>query len=261
MDRDLDECSIAFHRLASDEVTAVAAYGRQRLLVSIADGDGEELTSFLWEVDPGDCPQGVCSRRPFSLSGYDATEFVVGVRVLGNPPRVHYRTGTTEAGPDGADIQGYEWSARVLPRGVFGMPIPLRVFITVPVIPLAIRTPALTRNLETSTDATGIEAVAGTTGVLLGLELWDYLERANLLAPANLRLGLGLLLFDLDETRFRPSFVAGLSFSLPIIEAPSQLGTSVSLSAFLEYDFASESAHALFALSVDVLSLFSPNTE
>ena len=68
-------------------------------------------------------------------------------------------------------------------------------------------------------------------GLLLGFEPWDY-DRGKHLWPIPVRFLLGWHAVDLINTYFSPSLLAGASVTLPLIESPSQLNTSLALGAF-----------------------------
>jgi hypothetical protein len=59
---------------------------------------------------------------------------------------------------------------------------------------------------------------------------------------------------------FAPSFIAGVSLSLPM-NGTSQAGSAASLWIFYEHDFTEGLNHALVTLSIDVLSLGAGGTD
>jgi hypothetical protein len=183
------------------------------------------------------------------------------------PPAVLYRGQTTPNSPGAApSADELEFRASLRPRGPYGWQrAPLRVFATFPVNVTGVRFPSATSELRASSMPIWGQVTSVQVGALIAVEPWDYNTGKNLW-PIPVRFATGLHLFDLSQGTFAPSWVTGLSITLPIVNlqkgtAEDQLGTDVALGMFWEVDLRERRPmkyghHALLTLGVNVLSLF-----
>lgn len=102
-------------------------------------------------------------------------------------------------------------------------------------------------------------------GALAALEPWNYDTGKNPW-PVPVRFVTGMNFYDISNGNFAPSWLTGLSFTLPIIDlqkgvAEDQLSSDVALGMFWEADIGehqwdSHGNHFLITLGLNVFSLF-----
>ncbi len=163
--------------------------------------------------------------------------YVITVRTSRTGTQAIYRDGTTPAGSlsDTATAPEYVYSARLRPRGPFGFRKNVRMFVTIPVDITGIRFPASPRDLARSSQNPSWQATSVRTGILFGVEPWNYNSGRNRF-PLPVRALAGFNLVNITQTSFEPTFVIGGSVTAPILDNQSQVGTSIGLGAFYELD-------------------------
>jgi hypothetical protein len=265
-------------------------YGPQNLLITVTRQGVSGKWEGLWTVEPS---TWTCNRwadnglpKPASLTyrpvaslalavpqanqeGGD-TPYSVHVQGAALAPNVAYLDGTVAPGTGGVQPLSPEnqFDVRLRPPGLFGFPYShggmntgrsVRMFVTIPVDGVALRTPASLRDLRSSSDNTGIQIATLRSGVLLTVEPWDYNKGANFFA-VPLRFQIGMHLIDLGKGSFTPSFLVGASAAIPLVESQSKFTqTSVGIGLFYENDLRDQSSHALLTVGLNLLSLFSPS--
>lgn len=237
-------------------------FGPQLVTISLAHGDAPDQTKTS-RIDPSvDSDIYLPALPPGAKTDRLYTVTVRPDRAL--PPAVLYRGQTTPG--DGVFTGELEFRASLRPRGPYGWKVvPIRVFATFPVNVTGVRFPAATSELRASSHPVWGQVSPVQAGVLVAVEPWDYNTGRNLW-PIPTRFVTGMHLFDLSEGAFTPSWVTGLSVTLPIVNlqkgaAEDQLGTDAALGLFWEVDLREKQPfryghHALVTLGVNVLSLF-----
>lgn len=208
-------------------------YGPQTVTVSVhhpgAEADGEAT----WTIDPASIetivsiPLPLPDRDQMNLEPYIVKAVVTTGASAATLPNTPTR--------GGAATDGYTFAARIRSRGEYGLWSPMRVFATIPVDITGLRFPANPRDLKSSSDSTVYQATQLRTGLLFGAEPWDYAANGSLWA-IPVRALAGFYFFDLSNVTFTPSAVAGVSATVPLVQGPSQLGTTLGLGAFYEFD-------------------------
>ena len=187
--------------------------------------------------------------------------FRVRVAVGAVAPTPVYRdemTPLTAAAVDSSNL----FSAQLSPRGPFGFKgAPIRMFVTVPVQAMGVQLPANPRNLTSSQDSRYYEVSTLRTGVMVGLEPWDYTLRKSLFpVPFRVLAGFQFVSIDGRAARFDPRFEVAFKVTLPLIDSDkklgSQFGTSVTLGPAFNIDLADGHPYFVFHLGFDVLTLF-----
>ena len=236
-------------------------YGPQRVEVTVTR-DGRELSSRMWEFSPG-------STRPFRLGINgdvgDNEEYLVEARIQVGAPTVVYRSirgAEVKAAPMSDEVMSerFRYRATVRPRGRFGWDAPIRVFVTVPITPVAFRFPQASHRLTRSDEFTGAGFLPPRAGLLLAFEFWDYERRRSWSYPIPIRLVVGGYLLEASDQVIAPTFDVGLSIALPVMSEDSQLSSAVSLHALAEYDALDGTWGFVLAASAEVFSVFSGST-
>ncbi|HKA88110.1 MAG TPA: hypothetical protein VKE22_10605 [Haliangiales bacterium] len=234
---------------------SAAVYGPQVIQVTVHRDGATKDGSTSWSFNPGaDAP-------PITLPKPEGDEnahgvYDVTVRVDAKAKGLVYRPGSDAF----LDDTQYIFHARLRPRGPFGYRAPIRTFVTIPLNITGVRFPANASQLRSSSDAVSYQAVTLQTGVLVGIEPWNYDDGKNKWSLPIRFLG-GLNLLDVKNGHFVPSSVLGLSIAMPLIESPQQLGTSIALGFFWEIDLTSPTPLAyghrfLVTFGFNVFSLF-----
>lgn len=261
-DEDLGRCRLVYERPNDANDAVLRAHGPQLVRVEIIGADGAVLATRMWRFEPW---------RPRSAHGLLLTQhagsssFRIRARLDVTEPLVTYREGssTTASASAPAPEDGYSFEADVRARGLFAPCLfggcwDARVFLTFPVAPVSLRFPARARNLTSSIETDAVELMGPRVGALVAVEPWDYANRRNGLYPLPVRFLVGGYLLEVGQEDFAPTFDVGVSLSLPLVDSPSQLGTSLSITALAEYDSGSGTWGVVLSFSADILSLFSP---
>lgn len=262
-DDDLGRCRLVYERPEGLDEAVLQTHGPQLARVEIVGADGAVLATRTWRFEPS---------RPRSVHGLRLTEhtgsssFRIRARLDVTEPLVTYREGSSTAASAPVPEDGFTFEADVRARGLFapcmfGGCWDARVFLTFPVAPVSLRFPARARNLTSSTETDAVELMGPRVGALVAVEPWNYANRRNALYPLPVRFMIGGYLLEVGQEEFAPTFDVGVSLSLPLIDSPSQLGTSLSITALAEFDSSSGTWGAVLSFSADVLSLFSPEPE
>ena len=249
---------------AKKAIPSMAVYGPQTLMVSVTPKGGAS-TLARWDlaldksnVDPFPLPT---PETQAAGGEYYDVEITVAAK---DAAQVIYRAGTTQLAEVGEarDVRRGElvYQARLRSRGVYGIRGKIRTFVTVPVEVAAIRFPARGDELADSSSSPNYQFMSPVVGVLLGMEPWNYDTGRNLWAIPMRALG-GI---HVREVRNHPelSVVLGGAVTLPIIDAPSELGSSLAVGGYASLDLApSGRAFAnrlafVATLGFNVLSLF-----
>ncbi len=187
----------------------------------------------------------------------------VQVRIAASAPEATYRDGSQDQVKSKltAELPSRRFKEYLRPRGPFGFPCCMRMFVTVPVQAIGVRLPASPRDLRTSTDSVNFELTTLRTGVLVGMEPWNYATGKNWLAvPLRVLSGFNFVTVGTSSTRFDPSFVLGIAATFPLIESDrkiaSQIGTSLALSVSWEVSLRDGRSYAVIGLGLDFLTLF-----
>lgn len=245
-------------RLRRDSRDLGYLYGPQEIEVRVRK-DGADSDWQVWRLDPE-------RPRPFDLnidgSIGDNEEYRIEARIQARPARVEYRSvggSVTRANGDPSD-GSHEFEARIRPRGTFGWDADIRIFVTVPLTPLAFRFPQASHRLTRSDEFVGAGMLPPRAGLLLALELWDYERRRSYSHPIPIRLVVGGYLLEASQQVVAPTFDAGISVAFPLLSQDSQLSSSVSLTALYEYDSIDGTSGLVLALSAELFTLFSGST-
>jgi hypothetical protein len=188
--------------------------------------------------------------------------YTVTVRLKVPPPAPFvYRDGTVT---QNEETPRDSFTAKLRLRGSFAWDKPLRTFITVPVNATAIRFPANSVDLRSSSSPTAYQAVPFTAGVLFGIEHWDYRLGKNTWA-VPLRALAGMQLINLTNANFIPSTMVGLSATFAVVDAPATLQSSLAVGLFWEVVLNEPhplegGGHVLLTLGFNFFSLGSPAT-
>lgn len=229
-------------------------YGAQVITIEVVKTgeDAKSVKSVERVVCGLDMPKVVLPSDATAVDQYKVRAFVdVGV------PNVVYRPNLRQSQPTSAPTSEYSFEATVRPRGSGHIGSSeaesgARVYGTFPIAPFALRAPASRARLVSSQDNTRYTIGALDAGFLVAVEPWNFDHRSNAW-PIPVRFAAGGLL--LKQAKSSLSFIAGPSITLPLVDAPGTLGSSVSISVFYEYDVDTRQSHALFALSADILKI------
>lgn len=278
-------------------VASAALYGPQSLRVTV-HREGADDKPVLWPVNFANPPTSRCPANAtlsdeakdkliakeffasqelywFKLEapkGNADAEAVYSVRVevaAESKQFAVYRTGIDgKIDPDERKVRPEQiFEARLRSRGLFGWrrprAFPIRTYLTIPVEVSALRFPAASVDLKSTSDSEVIQYVSPRAGILLTVEPWNY-DKAQHPWPVPLRLQTGLQLFQFAKDKPEFSYLAGVSAALPIFESKStQTQTSASIGLFYELDLreingdfnAVRQSHFLVSLGFNVLSL------
>jgi hypothetical protein len=235
-------------------------YGPQAInVVVVRNGDNAD-GSTLWTIEGPDA-EFVLS-PPLAESTPDKP-YTIRAQISEQDSVVVYRPGAFAARQDGVRTgRDYSYEAKLRPRGPFGFNGPsnsVRYFLTVPLNVTGLRFPANPRDLTASSDAGHVQVTTLQAGLLGAVEPWDY-DSGRPLWAVPLRFMAGMNLVDLNGGRFVPSILAGVSVTAPLLDSPSQFGTSVAIGIFWEADLRDEhpleTSHALITLGLNIFSLF-----
>lgn len=232
-------------------------YGYQTIEVSVVrEGDAVELST-VWDLEG---PNSEYVLAP--PAGTDAPErpYVVRASVSELGQKTVYRPGAFDAKREKVRTGSeFSFEARLRPRGPYGFTQPVRAFVTVPLNITGVRFPAAPRSLRKSSDAGHVQVSTLRVGLLGAIEPWNYDNGRTAWAMPFRFLG-GMNLVDLGSGRLAPSVLVGASITAPLIDAPSQLGTSVAVGAFWEVDLRDQSplraSHLLITAGFNIFSLF-----
>jgi hypothetical protein len=252
----LSTCAIRYYPQCGSTApnNLLLEYGYQRIRLVVRRGNEEVYVRYSEAFSPAEF-------RQFPLSfgdGNTDSEYSVFV-YLAKDGGVSYATPPPETPV---------FTATVRPQGNFSVWCPtltrhgVRVFVTVPVSPLTLRFPRHPANTTSSAESSVVEVTAVRSGLLVGVEPWNYQERRALL-PMRI-LGGGIASLD-SASQFQFSFALGVAFRLPLIDSNSQLGTAATLGAFLELTAPTQgltawSPRVVVSTSIDLGSIFSPST-
>jgi hypothetical protein len=204
-------------------------YGPQALQVTVHhEGAGQDGTA-TWIISPDRAGEPV--QLPVPQDDAHGSGVYQVVIKQATQSDVVYRKGVRTTGaPEG------QFVARLRPRGPFGWSNgAFRSFVTIPLNITGLRFPASPRDLSRSSLPTNFSSASLQAGVLLGIERWNYdLGRNPWAVPIRALVGFNIV--DLKQASFTPSFMIGLSMTVPLIDSPSQLGTSLALGGFYEVD-------------------------
>lgn len=258
----IGRCSAALHpeilgKATTKKIKELSMlFGNQTILVSVRrDGATEEKR--LWIVEPNERTTFPLPRPSSDEHGSGA--YSVEIRVAAEPSEVTvYRPGN--APKSAADVTNVHpelrYSSLLNPRGPFATGKSVRTFLTVPVDLSGVRFPANARDLRTSDQATLYQYIPPTVGLLFVLEPWDYDASRNSLV--GLRFNAGAHVFKLSGDSPALSTVVGASWSLPLFDAPAQLGTTANINVYYEKDWRSplgEGHYLVVTTGVNILSL------
>jgi hypothetical protein len=267
-------CRLVYsHRLAlralrlkesEQSIDILKYYGRQELTLSVRRGQAEQQA--VWSLDPTADDQ---VRLPIPADAKNAIGIYTVVASLRGrlPPPVTYRSGAATAqGNANPALGDLEFKANLRPRGPFGWKAaPIRAFMTFPINFTGLRFPARPEELKSSSSSPTAQVTPLQVGVLFAVEPWNYDTGRNAW-PVPTRFVTGAHLYNLSDGEVSPSWVTGVSVTLPIFDlqkgvAEDQLGTDVALGLFWEVDIAEKDwithgHHGLITLGLNVLSLF-----
>lgn len=154
--------------------------------------------------------------------------------------QVQYRAGTTKLAEvgDTTDLRRGElvYESHLRSRGLYGINGSVRTFITIPVEVAAVRFPARGDELPNSASSPNYQVMSPVVGALLGVEPWDYnTGRNSWVIPMRALAGI-----HMREVRshIEISTVVGVAATLPLIGAPSELGSSLAVGGYGSVDVA-----------------------
>jgi hypothetical protein len=239
-------------------------YGPQLVRITVTHGETPEQTRDA-PIDPSvDSDIYLPTLGPVKANSV----YTISVKPLAPlPPAVFYRGQATAADPSAAAASTeLEFRANLRPRGPYGWQrAPLRMFATFPLNVTGVRFPAAPADLSKSSQPPGAQVLPLAVGVLFAVEPWNYDTGRNLWA-VPLRFATGMNIYDISHGAFAPSWLTGVSVTLPIINlqkgvAEDQLGTDLAAGIFWEVDFREEQPlkygnHLLLTFGFNVLSLF-----
>lgn len=260
--KDLRKCELEYNAEPYSSV-----HGPQQVVVELTiDGAAPEV--FMWTLDEG---ATTFPLRPLIEGKVPPSEIRVRAYISATDRAVHYRPNQVDR-IEGASLvrdPNFTFDAEIRPRGRFAFSGDLvnghwysflqdfRLYVTVPVSVAGIRLPPNAGRLTRSDDKHSIQATGLRTGLLLAVEPWSWKARAN---PLTLPLKGVIGAFLLDGDDFDPFFAVGIAATLPLVESPTQFGTSLSVSFLYERELAREGGgrHFFIALSAEIFSLLSP---
>jgi hypothetical protein len=239
-------------------------YGTQELNVTVRRGEAQQ--TFPFRVDPT-LEKEIELTVPRDAKNTTGI-YAISVSLKGPAlPAVTWRT--PQAPGDGTVSDGLgdlTFHANLRPRGPFGWKVaPIRAFLTLPISFTGVRFPARPSELSKSSNSANAQISKIEAGALLAIEPWSYDTGRNPW-PVPTRFVSGLNLYNVSEGKFVPSWVTGVSLTLPLIDlqkgiTEDQLSTDVALGFFweadvTEHDWLTRGNHLLVTLGVNVLSLF-----
>ncbi len=239
-------------------------YGPQLIRITVTHGDTPEQTRDA-PIDPSvDSDIYLPTLGPVKGNSV----YTISVKPLAPlPPAVFYRGQARAADATAAAASTeLEFRANLRPRGPYGWQrAPLRMFATFPLNVTGVRFPAAPADLSKSSQPPGAQVLPLAVGVLFAVEPWNYDTGRNLWA-VPLRFATGMNIYDISHGAFAPSWLTGVSVTLPIINlqkgvAEDQLGTDLAAGIFWEVDFREQQPlkygnHLLLTFGFNVLSLF-----
>jgi hypothetical protein len=239
-------------------------YGTQELSVTVRRGEAEQ--TFPFRIEPA-VEKEIELKVPRDAK--NATGIYVVSAVLKGPslPTVAWRSPQASGDAAVTDRLGdLAFHANLRPRGPFGWRVaPIRMFLTLPVSFTGVRFPARPSEVSSSTASSNVQVTKILGGALLALEPWNY-DTGHNPWPVPTRIVTGMNLYNVSEGKFVPSWITGVSLTLPIIDlqkgiTEDQLGTDVALGFFwetdvTEHDWLHHGNHFLITFGVNLLTLF-----
>lgn len=228
--------------------------GPQELEVVVKIDGTDQKETTVWRIDwrKDQRPSwSVPLRVPKQPNAGSPAAYVVEITPHHDAAGTMYRIGSR-------DDDASHYSARLVPRGPFGLSTGLRAFFTIPVEVTALRFPASSSDLAKSSSSSDYQVVTLKTGVLFGLEPWDYSHGHSGWALPT-RLLTGFHLFDLKSGSTAPSFLFGVAMTAPLIDQPSSVtNTSIAMGLYYERDIRDGSNHVLVTLGLNLFALNAP---
>jgi hypothetical protein len=231
-------------------------YGPQSLVVQVKQ-DAGEVNSVDWQIADPTQMAFITIPKPKGTASSNVYTVEVAHKAKGN-----YR-GIGQIPVNGDTLDRADLRARVYlrPRGPFGWnKLPVRTYVTIPVQLSGLRFPASGYELKSSTDPTVYQFVSPRVGMLIVVEPWNY-DLGRNFSPFGFSVAGGLSLLQASTNPVSVSTLLGVQLQLPLVESPSQLGTSISLGLFWENNLREnglQANHALLTLGVNVLTLLAP---
>jgi predicted nucleic acid-binding Zn-ribbon protein len=260
-----DALRSGFCRLTLDRVSPLIIdpdilrlYGPQTLGVAVTLDGAPVESSTIWDVES---PTAEFVLPPPSTEATPEKPYVIRAQVFDLSNRAVYRQGSFDVKREKISTdREYFYEARLRPRGPFGMSrYRVRYFLTVPLDLTAFRFPASRRELRASSDAGHVQVMTLRAGLLGAVEPWNY-DSSRPLWKVPVRFMAGMNLVDLNNARVAPSILAGLSITAPLLDAPSQFGTSAAVGVFWETNLRDpqpfKSSHLIITLGLNIFSLF-----
>jgi hypothetical protein len=234
----------------------LSLFGPQVLEVSVRR-DGADESKTRWAVRAPEKGRKDRIALPAPLNDEKGSSvYTVSASVVTRSPIDLTTTPADGGGTSPAPVNAEtNFKAFANPKGPFAVPwdVPLRVFATIPAQITGFRFPAAPRELKSSADSPSYQLLSPRTGLMLGVEPWDYNRGKNIFLGVRLLGGFHML--QTAEPNIVASFVAGPSFDLPLIDQP-QIGTSVNIGLFYELDLRDRSSHFIVTTGFNILTLF-----
>lgn len=240
-------------RLSRKQIHAL--YGPQELAITVRQDGGDPVIKVL-PLDPTDLGRLTLPAPPGERKNSNLYTVEVRLNVRARS-EITYRSATKDnIDATALDRADQRFVSRLRPRGPFGWKwAPMRAYVTLPVQLVGMRFAASAAELRSSKDPTGFQVVTPRLGALGVIEPWDYNSGSNLL-PLRPSLAGGLMMVDLTKPTLSMSTIAGVQAQAPLIEASSQVTTTLSVGLFWEHDLRYHDDHLLITAGANVLSLF-----